>query len=83
MLTFHRDVQALAVRLAAVGEAALPGPCIRAGYRFQEDRTRHFRVCASVGLGPLHSGFWVGTVNLTVERCLVALLENMGGVGRD
>lgn len=81
MLTFDRDVQALAVRLPAAGEGALPGPCIRAGYRFQLDRPP--RVCASVWLGPLHLGFWVRAINLTVERCLAALLENLGGAGPD
>lgn len=82
MLTFNRDVQVLVVRLPAVGEAALPGPSIRAGYRFQVGQTRPLCVCASVWLGPLHLGYWVGTINLTVERCLAALLER-GGAGPD
>lgn len=83
MLTFNRDVQVLVVRLLTVGEAALPAPCIRTGYRIQFDQTGPLRVCASIWLGPLDFGLWVGTVNLTVERCLAALLENMGGVGPD
>lgn len=83
MLTFNRDVQALAVHLPAVGEGALPGPCIRAGYRFQVDRTRPLRVCVSVWFDPMHLGFWVGAIHLTVERCLAALLENLGGAGPD
>lgn len=81
-LTFNFDVQALTVRHLVIGERAVPGPCIWAGYRFQLNYLRRY-VWTSTWPLPLHCIFWHQTFYLTLERSLAAQLEISRGAGRD